>query len=66
MTHELTDFALRRKGRHKLKMLMQEATEICSKYDHSEYAGDFKQIRDGLTHDGVVEGLTVNTQHKEG
>ena len=42
---------IRGKGRHKLKMLLREAAEICGKYDHQEYAGDFKQIHDGLIHD---------------
>ncbi len=65
MTPELADLVLRRKGRQKLKMLMREATEICLKYAHSEYAGDFKQIHDGLMHDGVVECPTLNTPDKE-
>jgi len=46
---------LRAKGRFKLLELLQDAMNICSKYNHGEYISDFKEIEVGLLHDHSVD-----------
>lgn len=51
----MADCRIRSKGRHKLISLMREALNVCRKYDHDEYADDFRSVIRYLNHDASVE-----------